>query len=223
MTGEPAVDTRPEFGGRRLLMIVTGAVNAVHLPYWLTWLRTHYPRVETRVVATRSAQRFTTLQALSALTSHQAITDEWPAEPRPTALHAELAEWADSVAVYPASLHYVSRAALGLADSPSLLTVHSTAAPVVLAPSLPPRVEENPVYTRHLGTLAERPNVSVAPTQAARSVTTGRREARASAPLWTVLGELERIRRTLPDEASRGAPEDVSGEVSEEPSEEALE
>ncbi|HET6857726.1 MAG TPA: flavoprotein [Streptomyces sp.] len=186
--------TTPHFTGRTLLLIASGAVNSVHLPYWLTWLRKQYPEVAVKVVATRSALRFTTLQALSALTSHEAIVDAWPDEPRPTALHIDLVEWADSVAVYPASMHYVSRAALGLADSPSLLAIHSTAAPVVIAPSLPPRVEENPVYVRHVKALEERPNVSVAPTQAAVSVTTGRKEARSSAPLWTVLAALENLR-----------------------------
>ncbi|SDE15676.1 flavoprotein [Streptomyces prasinopilosus] len=194
-TAPPAsASTTPAFTGRTLLLVASGAVNTVHLPYWLTWLRKQYPDVTVKVVATRSALRFTTLQALSALTSHEAILDAWPDEPRPTALHVDLVEWADSVAVYPASMHYVSRAALGLADSPSLLAVHSTDAPVVIAPSLPPRIEENPVYARHVKALEERSNVAVAPTQPAVSVTTGRKEARSSAPMWTVLAALENLR-----------------------------
>ncbi|MFI6013449.1 flavoprotein [Streptomyces sp. NPDC051243] len=205
MTGTPAPSSaKPpapdaDFSGRRLLLIASGAVNAVHLPYWLTWLRSKHPDVAVKVVATRSAQRFVTLQALSALTSHQAITDAWPDDPLPTALHVELAEWADSVAVYPASLHYMARAALGMGDSPSLLALHSTAAPVVLAPSLPPRVEDNPAYVQHLKALAERPNVSVAPTQPGVSMTTGRRDGRTAPPLPVVLGELERLRKVLPE------------------------
>jgi phosphopantothenoylcysteine decarboxylase/phosphopantothenate--cysteine ligase len=203
----PPAARKPEFTGRRLLLIASGAVNAVHLPYWLTWLRGNYPDVETKAVATRSAQRFVTLQALSALTSQQAITDAWPDDPRPTALHVELAEWADSVAVYPASLHYMARAALLMGDSPSLLALHSTAAPVVLAPSLPPRIEDNPGYVQHLKALAERPNVAVAPTQAGLSMTTGRRDVRTAPPLPVVLGELERLRKTVPAIPSEEIPE----------------
>lgn len=204
---------QPEFTGRRLLLIASGAVNSIHLPYWLTWMRSKHPDVTVKVVATRSAQRFVTLQALSALTSHQAISDAWPDDPLPTALHVELAEWADSVAVYPASLHYMARAALGMGDSPSLLALHSTAAPVVLAPSLPPRVEDNPAYIQHLKALAERPNVSVAPTQPGVSMTTGRRDGRTAPPLPVVLGELERLRKTLPatsgEEIQKNPEEDI--------------
>ncbi|MFF7259423.1 flavoprotein [Streptomyces sp. NPDC008159] len=200
----------PPFTGRRLLLIASGAVNAVHLPYWLTWMRSKYPDTEVQVVATRSAQRFVTLQALSALTGRQAIGDTWTDDPLPTALHVELAEWADSVAVYPASLHYMARAALGLGDSPSLLALHGTAAPIVLAPSLPPRVEDNPAYVRHLKALAERPNLSVAPTRPGVSMTTGRRDGRTTPPLPDVLAELERLRDALPKNPAEEI-EEISG------------
>ncbi|MFI6507785.1 flavoprotein [Streptosporangium sp. NPDC050855] len=195
----------PEFGGERLLVIGTGAIAAMYLPFWLNWLTTAYRDLEVQVVLTTSAERFVSAQALSVLVRREVVPDRWPEETRPDALHVRLAEWSDSVVVYPACVNFISRLALGLADTPALLMLQCTSAPIAVAPSLPPGALDNPTLQRHLATLAERRNVVVSPVQAVPSLTTGRRDAAGAPPLSTVIGMLEELRGSLSGEGSRAA------------------
>lgn len=192
----------PELGAGRLLIVGTGAIAAMHLPSWLTWLTASYPKLQVRVVLTRSAERFVSRAALSVLIRGEVSPDRWPDEPGPDALHVRLAEWSEAIAVYPACLNYVSRLALGLADTPSLLALQCTAAPIGVAPSLPPGALANPTVRAHLDTLAERPNVVVAPTLPAISATTRRADAAGAPPLWALIELIERLRRSLAADAA---------------------
>jgi phosphopantothenoylcysteine decarboxylase/phosphopantothenate--cysteine ligase len=97
--------------------------------------------LELRVAVTRNAERFVTRGALGPMSGGNALLDAWPDGPVDRALHVELAEWADTVIVHPASLHFLARLAQGLADTPVLLALQCTTAPVVLAPALPPGAE----------------------------------------------------------------------------------
>ncbi|MEU9603349.1 flavoprotein [Streptomyces sp. NPDC048057] len=198
--------TAPEFGASRLLIVGTGAVNAMHLPFWTNWLRVNYPELQVRIVLTPSAERFITRESLTLLTQEAALSDRWPTETGPDgALHVRLVEWAETIAVFPACLNFISRLSLGLADTPALLALQCSEAPIGIAPSLPPGAEANPVFQANLRRLAERPNVTVAPTRPSRSVTTGRRDAAGAAPLWDLLTLIEERRQVLKDGATSSA------------------
>ncbi|WP_223768477.1 flavoprotein [Streptomyces huiliensis] len=183
---------------RRLLVVVTGSAYAWSTPYWLEWLRMHCPELEVRVVMTRSAERFVTRQAVAARVGGAVAADVWP-EDESTARHVEWAEWAEAVLVYPATLHFMARLALGLADSPALLAAQSTRAPVALAPALPPGALEGEAVRRHWAALAARPNVVLVPPVPGRSLTTGREDAWVPPPLPEALRLLvEHLDRTAP-------------------------
>jgi phosphopantothenoylcysteine decarboxylase/phosphopantothenate--cysteine ligase len=194
---ETAVSDPILFGAKRLLIVGTGSVNVALLPFWIQWLTAGYPDLETRVVVTRTAERFVSRAALTAMTHHEAVLDAWPDEPTLGARHVELAEWADAIAVYPATLHFLARYALGLADSPSLLALQCTTAPVVVAPALPPGGWQSPAVAGHVAALKQRRNVVVAPPRPGRSVTTGRDDAWAPVPFPTALRFLEACRTRL--------------------------
>lgn len=68
---------RPDFTLRRLLLFVTGSINAALVPHWLTWLRHLHPDLVTSLVVTRSAERFVTLEALRAITTGRVWRDSW--------------------------------------------------------------------------------------------------------------------------------------------------
>lgn len=198
----------PDFGGRRLLLVGTGAASALHLPFWANWLASTYPELAVRVILTPSAERFTTRAALGLLTGSPAIADRWPEEDSGGALHVRLREWADCALVYPASLNYIARLANGMGDSPSLLALQCSSAPIAVAPALPAGGIDNPLIAGNLARVTERPNVLVAPTREVRSLTTGRRDPGGLAPMWTVLEGLEGLRSAL---ASGSAPADGAG------------
>ncbi|MFD0266126.1 flavoprotein [Streptomyces sp. NPDC127106] len=183
----------PPFPVQRLLLVGTGAVQVALLPTWLAWLRGAYPALEVRTVVTRSAERFVSRAALHAIGGGEVLADAWPEDPSGGALHVELAEWAQAVAVYPATVHFVSRFALGLADTPALLALQCTAAPVAVCPALPPGGQRSPVLEGHLRSLAARAGVTVVPSVPGRSVSTGRPGGAAPPPLPVVLEHLARM------------------------------
>ncbi|GAA0617559.1 flavoprotein [Streptomyces crystallinus] len=175
-----------DLGLTRMLVVVTGSAYAWSTPYWLEHLRLSCPQVEVKVVLTRSAERFVTRQAVGSRVGGAVASDVWP-EADDTARHVEWAEWAEAVVVYPATVHFMARLALGLADSPVLLAAQCTRAPVVVAPALPPGALEGDVFRRHWATLASRPNVVLVPPVPGRSLTTGREDAWVPPPLPEVL------------------------------------
>jgi phosphopantothenoylcysteine decarboxylase/phosphopantothenate--cysteine ligase len=197
MTETEPASNAPAFGARRLLLIGSGAVNVAFLPFWLNWLTLSYPQLEIQIVLTRSAEKFVTRAALTALAHHEVLPDAWPDEPQPGARHVELVEWADAVAVFPATMHFLARLALGVADTPALLALQCTPAPIVLAPALPPYGWQSPAVTGHVAALRRRPNVVIAPPRPGPSVTTGRDDGWIPPPFPTVLRFLEHRRAAL--------------------------
>ncbi|WP_254706559.1 flavoprotein [Streptomyces lunaelactis] len=186
MIDETSAGTPVDLGLTRMLVVVTGSAFAWSTPYWLEHLRLSCPGVEVRVVLTRSAERFVTRQAVGSRVGGAVSTDTWPDEDD-TARHVAWAEWAEAIVVYPATVHFMARLALGLADSPVLLAAQCTRAPVVVAPALPPGALEGDAFRGHWATLAARPNIVLVPPVPGRSLTTGREDAWVPPPMPEVL------------------------------------
>ncbi|MEJ8636315.1 peptide terminal cysteine decarboxylase LxmD [Streptomyces sp. NPDC006475] len=172
-------DTR--FG--RVLVVGTGALQVAFLPFWINWLNNSLPDTEIRVALTRSACRFVSRDAVSVLSKRDVVVDDWNEFSGPNVPHVDIAGWADLVLVHPATLNFVSRFALGAADTPLMLALHSTDALVGVAPSLPPGSLKSPVVQGHLEVLRNRPGVVLAPTIVAESASTGEVADGGSAPL----------------------------------------
>ncbi|MEU1004674.1 flavoprotein [Streptomyces tibetensis] len=201
-------------GARRLLVIGTGSVTAAHLPFWASWLKIGHPGTEVRYVLTGAAGRFVTRESLAAIGGCEVQADRWPDEPEPRARHVDLAQWPDAVVVFPATLNYLARLALGLGDSPSLLALQCTPAAIALAPALPPGGAQSAAYAEHTAKLRARRNVVVVTPHPGRSTTSGKREAWAPAPFPDVLSAADRLRAALEEPALSGPdghePETVS-------------
>ncbi len=175
-------------GFRRVLVVGTGALSVSFLPFWINWLGNTFPEMEKRVVLTRSARRFVSADAISALCARDVVTDDWNEAAPGATPHVDLARWPDLVLVHPATLHFLGRYALGLADTPLLCALQSTSALVGVAPSLPPGAQSKPVVRGHLEALRSRPGVVVAPTVPAVSASTGEREDGGAMPLSELMG-----------------------------------
>ncbi|MGW6546322.1 flavoprotein [Streptomyces massasporeus] len=193
-------------GARRLLVIGTGSVTAAHLPFWASWLKIGHPGTEVRYVLTGAAGRFVTRESLTAIGGCDVQADRWPDEPEPRARHVDLAQWPDTVVVFPATLNYLARLALGLGDSPSLLALQCTGAAIALAPALPPGGAQSAAYAEHTAKLSARRNVVVVSPHPGRSTTSGMREAWAPASFPDVLSAADRLRAAL-EEPAPGGPE----------------
>lgn len=185
----------PPLGISRLLLVITGSAAASGMPQWLTWLRAAYPKLHLKVVMSPSAQRFVTPLSLSLRLDQDVEVDSW--EECNRARHVEHAQWAEAALVYPATFHFTARLALGLADTPALLTLQCTDALVAVAPSLPPGGLDNPAFQSHWAALAARPRVVPVPPAQASSLATGRQDGWIPPPLPDVLHRLEERRAEL--------------------------
>ncbi|MDV8023042.1 flavoprotein [Rhodococcus sp. IEGM 1330] len=145
-------------GRSRLLYVVTGGFQAA-LALDRVAAAQHDGRFEVQVILTRSAQRFLTRLALGAIAQRVPLIDAF--DEHDHALHVELADWADGVIVHPATMDFVARLAHGFGNSPALLAIQCTRAPVVVCPSLPPGGAYNEGYRDNVRRLSLRDNVSV--------------------------------------------------------------
>jgi phosphopantothenoylcysteine decarboxylase / phosphopantothenate---cysteine ligase len=117
---------------------------------------------DTRAMLTPEATRFVTPLTLEAVTYHPVAAD-WLAAQGAGETHIALAEWAELIAIVPATANTIAKLALGLADEIVSGTVLASRAPLVLAPAM-----NDVMYTQrptqdHLATLRGRHAVVVEP------------------------------------------------------------
>jgi phosphopantothenoylcysteine decarboxylase/phosphopantothenate--cysteine ligase len=122
------------FFPERVCLIVTGGIAAYKAPDIVRRLRER--GTEVRVVMTTAAQAFVqplVFQAVSGQPVHTSLLD--PAAEAAMG-HIELARWADTVLVAPASADFLARLAAGLADDLATTLCLATEAPLVVAPAM---------------------------------------------------------------------------------------
>ena len=124
----------------RVVIISTGAVGVALAPGWVTLLKGWYD-IDIRILL------------LGALTKNPVLGPEWKAEAS-TVEHREIAEWADLILVVPATANYITKLSQGNLDSLALYVPLMTEAPVVIAPSLPPKIASYPPVKRAIEDLS---------------------------------------------------------------------
>ncbi|WP_207843730.1 flavoprotein [Williamsia soli] len=158
---DPSTYSIEGLADRRIVVMATGALGASFLHSWLGWLSSTSPSTEIRVVLTPSALQFVGLGTIRGF-GYEPLIDTWSDnEQRP--VHVELGQWADGYLVHPATMHFVSRLSAGLCDSPAMLAIQGSLAPVVVAASAPPGFTRTPVWKQYCTALALRPNVELLP------------------------------------------------------------
>lgn len=119
---------------RRVILGVTGGIAAYKSAELVRRLRREGADVQ--VVMTRGACRFVTPLTFQALTHHPVRTELFDPTAEAGMGHLELARWADSVLVAPASADFMARLAAGLADDLLTTLCLATEAPITLAPAM---------------------------------------------------------------------------------------
>ena len=138
---------------KRVLVGVTGAIAAYKSAELIRQLRRG--GAEVKVVMTANAGRFITpltLQALSANPVYEQSLDSAGSGMD----HIELARWADSIIVAPASANFIARLRSGMADDllTSLCLVASV--PIYVAPAMNRQMWENPATRDNIAVLQKR-------------------------------------------------------------------
>ncbi len=112
---------------------------------------------EVRVVMTRSASEFVTPLTFEVLSRNPVPLGLFDRRGDPAVEHVAAAQWADCVAIAPATANVIGKLASGIADDllTTLLLAVRAGTPVVLAPAMNTGMWENPVVERNLKSLLD--------------------------------------------------------------------
>lgn len=119
---------------KHILLGITGGIAAYKIPDLIRRLREHGAQV--RVVMTAAATQFITPLTVQAVSGQRVHTDLFDVAAEAAMGHIELARWADSVLIAPATANFLAKLAHGHADDLLSTVCLATAAPLVVAPAM---------------------------------------------------------------------------------------
>lgn len=146
--------------GRRVVIGVSGGIAAYKSIEVIRQLTETGAQV--RVMMTPEATRFVTPLTFEALSYH-AVAGDWLAPTGAGESHIALAEWAEVIAIVPATANTIAKLALGLADEIVSGTVLASRAPLAVAPAMNDLMFTHPQTQDHLATLRTRHAVIIEP------------------------------------------------------------
>jgi phosphopantothenoylcysteine decarboxylase/phosphopantothenate--cysteine ligase len=150
-------------------------------------------RNEVKVVMSTAAQRFVGPITFAGLTGEPPIVDLW--DPRYAGeVHVDLAAWADTIVVAPATANVIAKIAHGIADDALTATLSCWEGRVVIAPAMHARMWRNAATQRNVAQLRADGVTIVGPVEgplASGEVGLGRMsEPAAIADAITIVGDL---------------------------------
>jgi len=152
ITGTPP--HMPLADGPSVLLIITGGIAAYKALELIRRMRDRNWRV--RCILTKGGSQFITPLSVSSLSGEKTYTDLFSLTDEAEMGHIRLARDADLVMVAPATAHFLSRMAHGMADDLATTAVLATGAPVLLAPAMNPFMWANPATQANIATLRNR-------------------------------------------------------------------
>jgi phosphopantothenoylcysteine decarboxylase/phosphopantothenate--cysteine ligase len=152
--------TEGRLQGRRVALGVSGGIAAYKAIECIRLLTE--AGADVRVLMTPEAGQFVTPLTLEALSYH-AVAADWLSPQGGGERHIALAEWAEVIAIVPATANTIAKLALGLADEIVSGTVLASRAPLVLAPAMNDVMLTQQPTQDHLDTLRSRRAAIVEP------------------------------------------------------------
>ncbi|GAC1478086.1 MAG: bifunctional phosphopantothenoylcysteine decarboxylase/phosphopantothenate--cysteine ligase CoaBC [Candidatus Dormibacteria bacterium] len=146
--------------GRRLALGVSGGIAAFKAIECLRLLTEQ--GAEVRVIMTPEATRFIGPLSFEALSYHPVACD-WLEAKGAGEPHIDLSQWAEVIAIVPATANTIAKLAAGTADEILSGTVLASRAPLVIAPAMHDRMFMHPATQENLRTLEARGAIIVMP------------------------------------------------------------
>ena len=140
--------------GRRIVLGVTGSISAYKAAEVVRGLVRE--QADVRVVMTREAGAFVGTVTFSALTAHPVAVEQFPDTGMAGEEHVDLAVWADTVAIAPATANIIGKMANGLGDDLLSTVMLACEAPCCLAPAMNFRMWRNEAVQSNLDRLRSR-------------------------------------------------------------------
>ncbi len=139
--------------GRRILLGISAGIAAYKSAVLARLLK--QAGCEVRVVMTQGAQAFITPLTLQALTGEPVRTSLLDPEAEAGMGHIELARWADTILIAPATADLMARLAAGMADDLLTTLCLASSAEKVMAPAMNQAMWRHPATLRNAARLAE--------------------------------------------------------------------
>ena len=138
--------------GKRILIGVSGGIAAYKAALLLRELVKRGALV--KVAMTSAAQKFVTPLTFQTLSGEEVVTDTFQ-ETVGCVLHVALAEWADLVAIVPATANIIGKLANGIADDFLTTFALATRAKVLVCPAMNSNMLSHPAVQKNLNTLRD--------------------------------------------------------------------
>ena len=143
--------------GNNVVLGVTGSIAAYKACSIVRGLMTKGHTVQ--VVMTESAQKLVGPVTFRSLSGRPVVTSLWIPEEEAGLVHVSLAEWADALAIAPATADIIGKVACGLADDALTCTWMACDCPKLIAPAMNDRMWASPAVQRNVADLKALPGV----------------------------------------------------------------
>ena len=140
--------------GKRILLGVTGGIAAYKSADLVRRLRER--GAEVQVVMTAAAREFIGPITFQALSGRPVRVELWDSAAEAAMGHIELARWAESVLIAPASADFLARLAAGQADDLLATLCLATEAPIAVAPAMNRVMWSNAATAANIALLRQR-------------------------------------------------------------------
>jgi len=137
--------------GQRIVLGVSGGISAYKAPALVRQLVA--AGMEVIPVMTKSAHQFVTSTVLTSLSGNRVRDDLWDLDAERSMGHIELARWADTLLIAPATANLLARLANGLGDDLLTTLYLATTAPTVVAPAMNAEMWNHSATKRNIGVL----------------------------------------------------------------------
>ena len=136
---------------KKIIVGVCGSISAYKTCDLIRALRLGGALV--RVVMTSNAQRMIAPATYACLSGNSVITDVFIEENERQPVHIGLADWADLLAIVPATGNIIGKAAAGIADDALSTTILSVDSPIIMAPAMNTRMYQSPQVRENIAKL----------------------------------------------------------------------
>ncbi len=139
--------------GRRIVIVVTGGIAAYKACELVS--RLTGAGAEVRVVMTENARQFVGEATFRALSGHPVCGDMFEEPASDEIAHISLAEFAEVIAVVPATANILGKVAGGICDDFASTVICAARGPVIMAPAMNWAMWQNPIVQDNCQKLSE--------------------------------------------------------------------
>jgi len=150
-----------ELQGRKVLLGVTGSIAAYKSPDIVRRLKEQ--GAEVRVVLTASAEKLVSPTVFHAVSGEEVRGDIWDEKAEASMGHIELAKWAETILIAPATANVIAQLAAGSAENLLTTLVLASEAELVLSPSMNQAMWNDPATQANCDLLRKRKVVFIGP------------------------------------------------------------